>query len=208
MTSRNGSPPITVSGSGTSRAANPHRRVKSPSCSCAKPRSGPIAPKPWSLTAFPAPPAFTSATLPSPMTIFRRPSSSTTRRAMPISPTGSARIPASQRRFPTPSHCGCSVESTRPCRLPTALSPAPSRQRMLRRWVLRSYSRRCWGSFGIATKQSRPTAIGRYRVSIRSPSPCRRLRRFFSGLGKVVRRCRRVGGRRDATRPCHLSGAR
>ena len=30
--------------------------------------------------------------------------------------------------------------------MPTALSPAPSRQRMLRRWVLRSYSRRCWGS--------------------------------------------------------------
>ena len=43
-------------------------------------------------------------------------------------------------------------------RLPTAPSPMPSRQRMLRRWVLRSYLRRCWGFFGTAPKQSRPTA--------------------------------------------------
>ena len=32
--------------------------------------------------------------------------------------------------------------------------------------------------------------------------------RHFSGLGKVVRRCRRVEPRRDATRPHHCSGAR
>ena len=44
-------------------------------------------------TAFPAPPAFISAILPAPMTIFRRPSSSTTRRAMAISPTGLAQDP-------------------------------------------------------------------------------------------------------------------
>ena len=34
----------------------------------------------------------------------------------------------------TPSRCGCSGESTRLCGLPTAPSPTPSRQRMLRRW--------------------------------------------------------------------------
>ena len=36
---------------------------------------------------------------------------------MAISPTGSARIPAPQRRFSTPSRCGCSGESTRLCAL-------------------------------------------------------------------------------------------
>jgi tetratricopeptide (TPR) repeat protein len=35
-----------------------------------------------------------------------------------------------------------------------------------------------------------------------------RLHGIFSGLGKVVRRCRRVGTRRDATRPRHQTGAR
>jgi len=47
-------------------------------------------------------------------------------RATPISPTGSARISASQRRFSTQSHCGCSVKSTRLCHLPTAPSLTPS----------------------------------------------------------------------------------
>src|SRR6516164_7830544 len=54
---------------------------------------------------------------------------------MPISPTGSARIPAPQRRFWTPSHCGRSGESTNLCALPTAPSPMPSRQVMLRRYA-------------------------------------------------------------------------
>ena len=43
-------------------------------------------------------------------------------RATPISPTGSARISASQRRFSTQSHCGRSVKSTRLCHL----SPLPT----------------------------------------------------------------------------------
>jgi len=81
---------------------------------------------------FPARPAFISEILPLPMSIFKGRSSSTTRRAMPISPTGSVWIPAPQRRFGSPSHCGCSVESTRLCHLPTVRSRTPSRQRMLR----------------------------------------------------------------------------
>jgi hypothetical protein len=50
--------------------------------------------------------------------------------------------------------------------------------------------------------------VRRYRVSIRSPSLVGRPRGIFSGLGKMVRRCRRVETRRDATRARHLSGAR
>jgi predicted ATPase len=45
-TSRNGSPPIMVFGSGIWLAANPHRCVKLPSFSCAKPRHGRIVPRP------------------------------------------------------------------------------------------------------------------------------------------------------------------
>ena len=41
------------------------------------------------------------------------PSSSTTRGAMAISPTGSATIRAPRRRFTTASHCGCSGRLTR-----------------------------------------------------------------------------------------------
>src|SRR5262249_39292079 len=92
------------------------------------------------------------------MSIFRKPSSSTTRRAMPISPIGSGRTLAPQRRLSTPSHCGCSGESTILCALPTGPSPTPSRQRMLRRRRMCSHLRRSWGFCGIAPKQSRPTA--------------------------------------------------
>jgi len=142
-TPRNGSPPITVSGSGTSRAANPHRCAKWPSFSCAKPRPGRIVPRPWSHTAFPAPPAFISATLSTPMSIFKRVSNSTTRHGMAILPTGSATIPTPRRRFAMPSHYGRWVESTRLCALPTAPSPTPSLRRMLRQWVMRLYSQHC-----------------------------------------------------------------
>jgi hypothetical protein len=57
---------------------------------------------------------------PAPISIFRRPLSSTTEHFMPISPIGSARIRAPQRRFSAPSHCVCSGESTRLCAFPTA----------------------------------------------------------------------------------------
>src|SRR5205814_4128322 len=68
-------------GSGTLVAANPHRSAKYRSCSCAKPRRSRIAPRPWSRTAFLASPVGISETLPAPMTSFRRPSTSITRRA-------------------------------------------------------------------------------------------------------------------------------
>jgi len=92
------------------------------------------------------------------MIIIRRPSNSTTRRAMPISPTGSAMILAPIRRLSTPSHCGCSGGSMRLCRLPTAPSPTRSRQGMLRRWAWCSHSRRCWGFCGATRTQWRATA--------------------------------------------------
>jgi len=98
--------------------------------------------------------------MPALISIIRRLSSSTTRRAMPISPTGSGMIPAPQRRLSTPAHCGCSGESTILCALPTAPSPTPSRQRMLRRRLMRWQMRRCWGFCGATPKQSRPTASG------------------------------------------------
>ena len=44
------------------------------------------------------------------------------------------------------------------CTFPIAPSPTPSRQRMLRRWVLCSHSRRGWDSFGTAPTPSRPAA--------------------------------------------------
>ena len=66
------------------------------------------------------------------------------------------------------------------------------------------------GAFAVQPRSSRDLqpSVGRYRVSIRSPSPLGRQGGIFSGLGKVVRRCRRVETRRDATRPRHRSGAR
>src|SRR5262249_28206081 len=50
-------------------------------------------------------------------------------------------------------------------------------------------------------------SVGRYRVSIRSPSLVGRLGNISARLGNVVRRCRRVETRRDATRPRQCSGA-
>jgi hypothetical protein len=139
-------------------AVNPHRCAKSRSCSCARPQPGRIAPRLWLDTAFPATPAFISATLPAPMTIFKRPSSSTTRRTMAISPTGSGRIPAPQRKALMPSRCGYSGESTRLCVSPTAPLATPSRQRMLRQWVTCWDMRRCLGFFGVTPMQSGRTA--------------------------------------------------
>ena len=106
-TPRSGFPPITVFGRGISTGANRHRCAKWPSFSCTKRWPGRIVPRPWSDIAPPASLACISAILPAPMTIFRRPSTSTTKRAMAISPTGSARIPAPRLRLAMPSHCGC-----------------------------------------------------------------------------------------------------
>jgi hypothetical protein len=167
-----------------------------------------LAPRPWSHTAFPAPPAFTSATLAAPMTIFRRRSSSTTRRAMLISPTDSATITASQRKPMMPSRCGGLGESTRLGGLPNAPSPTPGRQPMLRQ-------RLCAHVCGVAgacsvqprSRRDLQPSIGRYRVSIRSPSLVGRLGNISARLGKVVRRCRSVEPRRDASRHRHRSGA-
>jgi len=66
------------------------------------------------------------------------------------------------------------------------------------------------GDFSIQPRSSRDlqSSVGRYRVSLRSPSLFDRLGRIFSGLGKPVRGCQRVEPRRDATRPRHRSGAR
>jgi class 3 adenylate cyclase len=89
---------------------------------------------------------------------FEKAVGSTTRHAMAILPTGSVRIPAPQRRSGPPSHCGCSVESTTLCDWPTVPSPTPSLRRMLRRWLMLRHSRRCWGLFGTAPKQSPPAA--------------------------------------------------
>jgi len=108
------------------------------------------------VTALPARPVFISATLPVPMTIFGIRSNSMIRRATADSPIGLVAIPAPQRKYTMPSRCGCSGKSTRLCGLPTAPSPTPSRQRILRRWGLCSHSRRCWGLFGTTPKQSRP----------------------------------------------------
>ena len=77
----------------------------------------------------------------------------------PISPTGSARIPAPQRRFSTPSHCGCSGESTSSLR---ACRPRPRRRRVGSACSddgsCSRHMRRCLGFFGATPKQSRPTA--------------------------------------------------
>ncbi len=109
----------------------------------------------------------------------------------------------------TPSHYGCSVESMRLCGLPTAPSPTPSRQRMLRRWVMRSYSRRCWG-FSVQPRSSRDLrpGVGRYRLSIRSPSHWVGFAVFFQGWAKWSDGAEESRLRRDATRHRHPTGAR
>jgi len=48
-------------------------------------------------------------------------------------------------------------------RLADRPSPTPSRQRMLRQWVMCAYSRRGWPFFGTAPRESRPTA-GRWPI--------------------------------------------
>jgi class 3 adenylate cyclase/ABC-type transport system involved in cytochrome c biogenesis ATPase subunit len=204
--------PITVFGRAITTAANPDRCAKWPSFSCAKPRPGRIVPRPWSHTAFPAPPAFISATLSTPMSIFKRVSNSTTRHGMAILPTGSSTILVPRRKFATPSHYGRWVESTILCALPTAPSPTPSLQRMLRQGVCAHICglARAFAAKPGSSRDLQPS-VGRYRISIRSPRQLGRVgggNRIFSGLGKAVRGCGRIETRRDATQPRHPSGAR